>query len=339
MTLGVVMIVMTLLGWSVVPLFLKHFSHSIDPWTSNGWRYGFSAFMWAPVLLLAAARNRLPPGLWKAAIVPSVFNTLGQVFFTWAHYKIDPGLLTFGLRVQIVCVAAGAFLLFPSERRLIRSPGFLFGAAMVTAGTIGTALLTREATSPTHVAGVLMAVASGALFAAYALAVRKWMHGMHPVLAFSAISQYTAAGMIALMLVLGTRSGLTALDLSGGQFALLLFSAVIGIALGHVFYYTSIARLGVAVSSGVIQLQPFVVTAASAAIFGERLTGAQLVSGVVAVGGAALILLTQHRLNRAGRPSAAPAIDEIEDQLTDRAPPILDPKPDSGEREMPLPVR
>lgn len=339
MTLGVVMIVMTLIGWSSVPLFLKHFSHAIDPWTSNGWRYGFAAFMWAPVLLLAVARNRLPRGLWRAAVVPSVFNMLGQVFFTWAHYKIDPGLLTFGLRVQIVCVAAGAFLMFPSERRLIRSAGFLTGAAMVLAGTVGTALLTREATTPTHVVGVLMAIASGALFAAYALSVRKWMHGMHPVLAFSAISQYTAAGMIGLMLVFGARAGVTALDLSGGQFALLLFSAVIGIALGHVFYYTSIARLGVAVSSGVIQLQPFVVTAASAALFGERLTGGQLVSGVVAVCGAALILVTQHRLSRPGRPSAAPAIDEIEDQLPDQpaSPPARGTEPAAG--EMPVPVR
>lgn len=339
MTLGVVMIVMTLVGWSSVPLFLKHFASAIDPWTSNGWRYGFSAFLWAPVLLLAVARNRLPAGLWKAAIVPSVFNMLGQVFFTWAHYMIDPGLLTFGLRVQIVCVAVGAFLLFPSERRLIRSPGFLVGAVMVTAGTIGTAMLTREASSATHLTGVLMAVASGAFFAAYALAVRKFMHGIHPVLAFSAISQYTAAGMILLMLVFGTRYGLTALDLSGGQFGLLLFSAVIGIALGHVFYYTSIARLGVAVSSGVIQLQPFVVTAASAVIFGERLTVGQIVSGVVAVGGAALILLTQHHMNRRSRPSAVPAIDEIEDQLPEPGvPPLPGPEePEPG--EVPIPVR
>lgn len=323
MALGVVMVLMTLVGWSSVPLFLKHFSHSIDAWTSNGWRYGFSAFLWGPVLLLAVARNRMPKGLWAAAVVPSVFNMAGQVLFTWAHYRIDPGLLTFGLRVQIVCVAIGAFILFPAERLLIRSRGFLTGAVMVLAGTIGTALLTDKAFTNTHLSGVAMAIGSGALFAGYALSVRRFMHGVHPVLAFAAISQYTAAGMILLMFILGERAGLTALDLSAGQFGLLLFSAVIGIALGHVFYYTSIARLGVAVSSGVIQLQPFVVTAASAALFAERLTPWQAVSGVIAVLGAALILWTQHTLNRRLRPSAAPTADELQDQLPDPVEPLL----------------
>ncbi len=331
--MGVVTILMTLLGWSSVPLILKHFSGAMDPWTSNGWRYGFAAFLWAPVLLLAVARSRLPARLWRAAIVPSAFNITGQVLFTWAHYLIDPGLLTFGLRVQILFVAAGAFLLFPSERRLIRSAGFLVGAGMVLLGTVGTALLTPQAATKAHALGVVMAVGSGALFAGYALSVRKWMHGIHPVLAFSAISQYTAAGMIVLMVLVGERMGAAPLGLTGGQLGLLLFSSVIGIALGHVFYYISIARLGVAVSSGVIQLQPFVVTAASAGLFEERLTPWQIVSGVVAVSGAALVLLTQHRLNQRAVPSAAPAADELEDQLDD------DPGTGPGAPAIPSPVR
>ena len=52
--LGIVTVVLTLVGWSSVPLFLRHFADSIDLWTSNGWRYGFSALLWLPVLLTAA---------------------------------------------------------------------------------------------------------------------------------------------------------------------------------------------------------------------------------------------------------------------------------------------
>ncbi|MHC4165165.1 MAG: EamA family transporter, partial [Planctomycetota bacterium] len=100
-TVGALTIMLTLLGWSSVPLFLRHFAESIDAWTSNGWRYGFSALLWAPVLLVAVSRRRLPAGLFRAAIVPSCINAMGQVSFTWAHYKIDPGLLTFGLRSQM----------------------------------------------------------------------------------------------------------------------------------------------------------------------------------------------------------------------------------------------
>lgn len=321
------MVVMTLVGWSSVPLFLKHFSHSIDQWTSNGWRYGFSALVWAPVLLAGVAGGRLPRGLWRLALVPSLFNIVGQVCFTWAFYKIDPGLVTFGLRAQIVFVSIGGYLMFASERRVIRTRGYLAGAFMVIAGVLTTVSVGARA-GEGHWLGVLLALGAGAFFASYALSVRRYMHGMHPVVAFAAISQYTAAGMLVLMLALGERGGLSALDLPGAQFALLLLSALIGIALGHVFYYASIARLGVAVSSGVIQLQPFIVTALSAGIFHEQLTARQWTGGVIAISGAALMLWMQHRLSRAERATGGAMADALEDQIEP------DPAaPDSAERD------
>ncbi len=60
----------------------------------------------------------------------------------------------------------------------------------------------------------------------------------------------------------------------------------------------SIRRLGVAVSSGVLQLHPFTTAVASFFIFREVLTAAQWVSGFVAVGGAVLMLGVQGRRSR-----------------------------------------
>jgi drug/metabolite transporter (DMT)-like permease len=303
--IGSVTVVATLIGWSSIPLFLRYFAthptHPIDPWTSNGWRYGFSALLWMPVVVTGLLRRRLPPGIWKAALVPAAINALGQVCFTTAHYKIEPGLLTFGLRSQIVFVTIGAVALFPAERRVIRSPGFIVGILLVAFGTAGTIVFAQDWSGQATALGVALALASGALFAGYALAVRWFMHSFSPVVSFAIISQYTAAAMVVLMLMLGERAGATALDLPGGAFLLLLASAVIGIALGHVFYYISIARLGVAVSSGVIQLQPFLVAIASFGVFGERLSPIQWAFGVVAVGGASAILISQHRLTKAQR--------------------------------------
>ena len=70
-------------------------------------------------------------------------------------------------------------------------------------------------------------------------------------------------------------------------------------ALGHVLYYTSIAQLGVAVSSGVLQLHPFGVAVASFFIFGEILTQAQWIAGSIGLVGAALIVAVQARVSRA----------------------------------------
>jgi len=296
--IGTLTIILTLIMWSSIPLFLKHFSESIDQFTSNGWRYGFSALLWLPLVIVALLRKRLPKGIWKAALVPSIVNAIGQVTFVAAHYKIEPGLLSFGLRSQIIFSAVGAYILFPVERSTIKSKKYLIGAFIVTIGTSGAILLGNTTPTSDELYGILLSVISGFLFAAYAIAIRKYMNGINSVVAFAVISQYTAFAMIVLMLKYGDNFGATALDMSGNQIMWLLISAVIGIAFGHVLYYMSIARLGVAVSSGVLQLHPFAVAVASFFIFKETLSTPQWVSGTIAVGGAALMLTVQRGLTR-----------------------------------------
>ncbi|MFQ5504411.1 MAG: hypothetical protein ACE5F1_06385 [Planctomycetota bacterium] len=167
---GLVAIVLTLLAWSSVPLFLKHFSVSIDLWTSNGWRYGISGLFWAPLPIVCCLRGRWPEGLLRAAIVPSIVNAIGQVIFVAAHYQIDPGLISFGLRSQMNFAAIGAYLMFSAERPVIRSRGYLIG-------TSGTLLLGEERILAGHVEGIGLSLFSGLLFAAYGLTVRRYMHG------------------------------------------------------------------------------------------------------------------------------------------------------------------
>jgi drug/metabolite transporter (DMT)-like permease len=295
---GTFTVVLTLLCWSSVPLFLRYFAESIDAWTSNGWRYGVSALMWAPVLLFVHFRKRMPRGLWRAALVPSAINSIGQVIFCYAHYKIDPGLLAFGLRSHMLFAAVGAYLMFASERPVIRSPMYLGGVLAVMIGTGGAVLLSDQEVTVAHTVGIALSITSGATFAGYALSVRKYMSGYNSVVAFAAISQYTAAAMVGLMLLFGRDHGLEAVGMGARDLALLVISGLLGIAVGHVLYYVSINRLGVAVSAGVLQLQPFAVGVASYYLFHELLTTAQWVSGFIAVGGAVLMLAVQARMTR-----------------------------------------
>jgi drug/metabolite transporter (DMT)-like permease len=232
-------------------------------------------------------------------LVPSVINSTSQVIFCYAHYKIDPGLLAFGLRSHMIFAALGAYLMFAAERPVIRSPIYLGGMVAVMIGTGGAVLLGTQQITGTHALGIALSV------------VRKYMSGFNSVVAFAAISQYTAAAMVGLMLVFGRRSGLEALDMGGRDFALLIISAVLGIALGHVLYYMSINRLGVAVSSGVLQLHPFAVGVASYFIFKEVLSAAQWVSGFLAVGGAVLMLSVHARLARRAPAEPALALAEV----------------------------
>ena len=136
----------------------------------------------------------------------------------------------------MIFAAVGAYIMFSIERPVIRSPRYILGLVMVLAGTAGAILLGDHSVAPAetrmYVEGVGLSLLSGAMFAAYALAVRKYMAGYGSVISFTVISQYTAAAMVGLMLVFGRRGGLEALDLSGRDFALLLVSSVLGIALG-----------------------------------------------------------------------------------------------------------
>ena len=294
---GVAFVVLTLLGWSSVPLFLKYFTDFIDAWTANGWRYAIAAVVLGPVLLIGAYRGTLPKGLWRAALVPSIFNCCGQSCFAWAHYYIDPGMLTFLLRFHIIFVTFGAYLLFATERGILRSMRFWAGIAVVFLGSVGVVLLAPEsAAGPLHGAklafGTVLAILSGFFFAGYILSVRYFMDGVRSVTAFAAISSYTAAGLVTLMLLVGERSGLVALTLGAGQWGMLVVSSLVGIAFAHVFYYAGLARLGVSVSSGIILLQPVLTSTASYFVFGEQLTVWQWVCGLAALVGAGLILST-----------------------------------------------
>ncbi len=306
-TPAVVCVLATLGAWSSVPLFLFYFSTSIDAWTSNGWRYAFAALFWLPFLLHA----RPQPRLFADALLPSAINTCAQVCFTLAHYQISPGLVTFGLRIQIVCVALGAAFLFPAERAAIRRPAFLAGLVMVLGGTLATAARDPDFGTRANTLGVVLALAAGALFAAYGLSVRTRLTRYDSITAFSAISLQTSIAMIALMLVFANRAGLDALALSPFDLALLVASAIIGIALGHVLFYISMVRLGVAAASAVIQLQPFGTAIGATILFAEPLTGAQWIAGSVAVAGALLILMVQAQVNRQLRMQTTPdASDE-----------------------------
>ena len=310
---GLMMLAFTLLGWSSVPLFVTHFSHSINAWTQNGWRYLLGALVWAPVLVWGWMKGTTPRGLWKASVMPAIFNALGQAAFTWSFYNVDTATAAFGLRTQIVFLAVGAYLLFPSERALLRTRGAWIGILLVIVGVVGTMLLRDTAHDAANAVGsfnnpllgMAAAVAAGLLFASYGLSVRRNMHGYHPVTAFAAISQITAG--ISLVLMLGlSRDATGALDcgaavfsLSGGGLAMLFLSAIIGITLGHAAYFISIARLGVATTSGVLQLQPFCVAIAQFVVVNQVMTGGQWLAGTVAVIGALVLLWAQWRLKRA----------------------------------------
>jgi drug/metabolite transporter (DMT)-like permease len=113
--------------------------------------------------------------------------------------------------------------------------------------------------------------------------------------AFGIISIYTTIGCGLLWLVLGDKQ--TSFHISPGLGAMIVVSAILGIAIAHVCYYRALRTLGVAISSTSMLMLPFGVIGASAVIFKERLTPVQLLGGVVLIMGTGLLIWSHRRVS------------------------------------------
>lgn len=302
---GIVCVFGTLVGWASILLFLKALTPYLDSWTTNGWRYGISALLWLPLLLISAWRGKLPEGIWWRALVPSLFNCLGQVLYAQTPYYIGPAFGGFLIRVSLVSSTLGAFILFADERVLLRSRLFWVGICGIVLGSVGTIFLGHAPVQGGTAFGVLLGATAGLLFGLYGVGVRYYMRGIPAMTSFSVISLYTAAGLVALMLIYGRQHGLQVFELSAHNWMLLVVSALVGIAICHVSYYAAITRLGVAVSTAIVQLSPFLCAMGSMLLFHEVLTSMQWISGVIMVFGSILLL----RAEQLRRPKPAKAAD------------------------------
>ncbi|MHC4870119.1 MAG: hypothetical protein ACYTE2_10645, partial [Planctomycetota bacterium] len=92
----------SLFCWTVTPLFVEYLTGCLDLWASNGWRYGIAALVWLPYLLWMLSRRQVAGWIWRRALWPAFFSTTAQIAFVGAFYYTGPGMLTFGMRMQIV---------------------------------------------------------------------------------------------------------------------------------------------------------------------------------------------------------------------------------------------
>jgi drug/metabolite transporter (DMT)-like permease len=305
----------TLLGWASILLFLKHLVPFVDAWTTNGWRYGISALLWLPLLLTGARRGTLPKGIWWRALPASFFNIVGQLLYAKMPYYIGPGLGGFLIRVALVSSTLGAFILFADERVLLRSRLFWAGMTAVVAGSIGTVFLGQDAIGHLTATGIILGASSGAFFGLYGVCVRYYMRGIPSMTSFSVISLYTASALVVMMFLFGEQGGMRVFELSAFNWFILLLSALIGIAICHVSYYAAIARLGVAISTAIVQLAPFLCAIGAYFLFDEVLSRGQWLSGFVMIAGAMLLLAAEQQRPRPKKEEPALDVGELSEAV------------------------
>jgi drug/metabolite transporter (DMT)-like permease len=296
---GVVLALLAVLCWCTVPLFIKYFTHFFDKHTQNALRYSVAAVFWLPALALMLRSGRIGRGIWTAAIFPSAVNTIAQVTWAWSLYYLDPAIVAFSIQINAVWANILAMWFFRDERGLVRQRVFWLGALASSAGFLLTMGGLPDFWSHNALTGLAIIMVGSIPWGLYPVSVRRNMMNYPPVAAFAVIALYTAVACDALMLGFGQPHAVFVV--SWQVLGWVAISAVLGIGIAHVVYYDALNRLGVAVTAGILLLNPFCTAVLSVLMGWESLRPVQWTGGVGLVAGTALLVYAKHRLGRVPR--------------------------------------
>lgn len=286
----------TLCAWSLGPIFISYLTGFVDSWTQNLLRYSAACLFWLPLLLLSAKKKRFDTRIWKKAILPATANVVMQSLWAAAFYHIGPAFMVLLTKTNIIWVTSFSLIFFPEERPLVRSKRFWMGLMLSAMGVVGVIYFKEDFAARGTVTGVVIAMSAAFMWAAYTLSVKITFRDVSSREGFSVISIYTVVGLGVAALLFGDVG--RCVTMGAWQWVCVVFSGVTAIALGHVFYYAAIKRIGATIPALVILAQPFAVLAISRAAFGESLNAMQLLFGVVLLMGAGLAIWAQQHLRR-----------------------------------------
>ncbi|MBL7224255.1 MAG: DMT family transporter [Candidatus Brocadiae bacterium] len=291
-----------LLCFGVVPIFLRSFIDDIDKWTLNAVRYSVGAVFWLPAVVLLRRRLRAQHieagrSVWLDALLPAGINILSQVGWGACPYYVSASTIGFVVRLSFLFSILFGFLCLREERPLARQPAFWAGAALCVTGVAIMFVPRLTGARADLWPGMAILVGTTVCWGAYTVCIRRCMAAYPVRLTFGVISLYTTAALVVLMLINGEPSAV--LSLRAKTLALIILSALLGVAFGHVLLYRAVHALGPIVSSGALMVTPLITLAGAALVLGEEPSAIELVGGFVVVGGGAALVMGKARASRA----------------------------------------
>ncbi len=296
---GLFLLLVTVLMWSIGPLFIKYFTHLYDVWTQNAFRYGCAALM---LVLFSAWRGdfRFRPNAtqWKHLGIVTVTNVLLQSAYAGSFYYIYPSVVSLVARTQVVFVIVLSYVIFHDERQVARSPRFLAGMALALGG-VALVIFGRDAAQLAHLQvsdrgfwiGALLATLYAFFGAIYALAIKHAVREIPPMLCFTHVSWMTTLGLAVPMVCSGGYVALRAQPAWG--LGLMALSALLAIAIAHSCYYAALRHVTAAAGSSMLQLIPLFTCLMSAILFEDTLSPLQLLGGAAVIVGTWFAALVQ----------------------------------------------
>ncbi|MDQ1256894.1 MAG: family transporter [Candidatus Hydrogenedentes bacterium] len=291
-------------GWAAAPVFIRGLADAYDPYTQALTRYAAAA---VPLLLLSLVFYRAD--LWKVfgmasgMLGVSLVNAAQQCAWTVACYRTTATLAQLVAKLSIVFVILFSYFLFREERAVIKSRSYLVGTVASFAGCVLVLCKDPATLMPQFDLATVLLLLVAVLWAVYVVWSRHLVTDVHPVPMFTVLALYTTAMFGVLALLFGdpmtiARAGWRANTLTAA-------SGVICIALSHSFFLYAQKRLGSALCSSIILLNPLI-TYAMALVFwsDERMVATQWVGTVILILGTFLVTWAGQRA-QAGKTAIA----------------------------------
>ena len=240
-----------------------------------------------PFLVPLALREhrRLGPRTPRAratAVLAGLFFAVDLVLWTHAINEVGAGIATVLGNLQVVFVAAAAWLLFserPSARFALALP-VVFAGVVLVSGLAG-----RPSFGGNPAAGIVFGVGTSLAHAAFLMILRGAAGTPHVAAPLLDATASAAVGSLILGGIFGT------LDLAPPLRSLgwLLLLAVSSQTIGWMFITSSLPRLPRAISSLMLLLQPVAALGLAALVLSERPTLLQLLGAALICGGVLLV--------------------------------------------------
>ncbi len=300
--LGSLVLLLIVVSWSIGPQIVHYFyTVEVSVWDQNLFRYLLAAlFIW----LMVGWRYRHESGslarqlswrTWVTALIPAVPALALQVSLAWSLYHIQPGLMGLLHKQYIFWAVLLTMMVFPDERRLLRSVRFWVGLVTIVGGAVGVTVFKTDAKMEGEAFGIFLVVVLAISTSVYGIVIRKFLAEVDALVYFAVVATYMVPCLGLLSALLGSPA--TTAQKGPLIWTLLVLSGLINIALSHLGYYWVIRRMGVTVTQMVLMNTAFVAAVISYFMFHEVLTLWQWISGGVLVYGAVMTLLAERDLH------------------------------------------
>lgn len=283
--------------WSLSSVFVKYLIRAgYSPHTQNFYRYAAGTLIMVPFLIRhrREATRRMNRRLLLVLLAATLPNLCHQIAWTVSLNWIHPGLASFLNKSSVLFAAVLAFTLYAAERWLLRSKRFLVGLSLTLLGTVGLAVLRGDLDRMDVNLGVLLALFAGMSWAVYSVAVKRPAAEVGSMVSFGIVGIYTTLVLLVIALRWGNLGDWNRMPWYTN--AVMILSGILCIGIGHSFYYYAMQRLTVSVCATVLLTTPLGTLLISRWLFGETMTGGQILSGLALIAGGMLTLLAKKKV-------------------------------------------